>query len=168
MKEIPLTKGYVAFVSDEDYEELSKHKWTALVMGKNVKRVYAYRRCDWDNTNRRWRKAIYMHRQVFGDESAPDVDHEDHNTLNNQRWNLRSATRSQNLANNRRAKSATGFRGVTLTKRGETAPYRVMFRSRFIGTYYDAVEAARVYDALAIKEFGEFAKLNFPEATLQA
>ena len=27
MREIPLTKGYVALVDDEDYEMVSEHKW---------------------------------------------------------------------------------------------------------------------------------------------
>ena len=37
-----------------------------------------------------------------------------------------------------------------------------------IGTYKTIEEAARAYDAAAIKEFGEFAQLNFPLATLRA
>jgi signal transduction histidine kinase len=32
MKQIPLSKGYVTLVSDEDYERVSKFKWTAHVM----------------------------------------------------------------------------------------------------------------------------------------
>lgn len=168
MKLIPLTKGYFAQVDDDRYDEISQHKWTAVVTGKYVKRVYAYRRTDWDNSKRRWRKSILMHRQIFGDESAPDVDHKDGNTLNNQRENLRAATRSENLANNRRAKSDLGYRGVTRTMRGELKPYRVMCRNRYIGAFDDLIEAAQAYDTAAIKEFGQFAKLNFPEATLRA
>lgn len=38
MKEIPLTKGYVALVSDEDYERVAQFKWHARV-GRSV--VYA-------------------------------------------------------------------------------------------------------------------------------
>lgn len=168
MRTIPFTKGYIARVDDEDYDVLTAHKWTAVVTGKNIKRVYAYRRINWDNTKRKWGGSIYMHRQITDAVKGLDVDHIDGDTLNNQRSNLRTATRSQNLANNRRAVGVSGFRGVTRTTRGESAPYKVMFRNKLIGTYFDIEEAARAYDAAAIKEFGEFAKLNFPIATLRA
>ena len=54
MKILKLTKGYYAQVDDSDFEALSKHKWTALVTGTKIKRVYAYRRTDWDNVKRRY------------------------------------------------------------------------------------------------------------------
>jgi hypothetical protein len=162
MKTIPLTKGYSAIVDDDDYERVAKHKWTAIVTGQNVKRVYAYRRTGWDNVNRRWMQAIYLHREIARPIDGFDVDHINHDTLDNRKENLRTATRSQNLANNRRLKGVTGFRGVTPTGSGEKAPYKVQFRGKCVGYFFDSAEAAKAYDALAIKEFGEFAKLNFP------
>ena len=34
MIEIPLTKGYVAVIDDEDYELVSRFKWQMLTAGK--------------------------------------------------------------------------------------------------------------------------------------
>lgn len=168
MKHIMLTKGYFALVNDEDDEALSKHKWTAVVMGKRVKRVYAYRRTGWDNLRRRYTRTIYMHREILSAPDGFDVDHISGDTLDNQRENLRIATRSQNLANNRRAIGTSGYRGVSPTTSGELAPFKVLCRGKLIGTFHDKIEAAKAYDAAAVKEFGEFAKLNFPEATQSA
>lgn len=168
MKSITLTKGYIAIVDDDDFERLSAHKWTALVTGQRLKRVYAYRRTGWDNAKRRWSGMVLMHREIAKPIDGLDVDHIDGDTLNNQKQNLRPASRSENLANNRRAIGVSGYRGVALTKRGEKAPYRVMCRGKYLGEFFDKIEAAKTYDAAAIKEFGEFAKLNFPMATSQA
>jgi len=33
MKKIPLTKGFVALVDDEDYARVSQYKWCALTPG---------------------------------------------------------------------------------------------------------------------------------------
>lgn len=164
MKTIVLTKGYVAIVDDDDFAALSANKWTAVVTGKKTKRVYAYRRTGWDNTKRRYTGVVYMHRVIVATPDGFDVDHINGDTLDNRRSNLRTATRSQNLANNRRAIGVTGYRGVSPTSSHETLPYKVQFRGKRIGTFHDKIEAAKAYDAAAIKEFGEFAKLNFPKA----
>ena len=63
MKRLPLTKGYFAVVDDDDHEWLSEYKWTAVVTGQNIKRVYAYRRTGWDNAKRRWKHIVWMHRE---------------------------------------------------------------------------------------------------------
>lgn len=54
MKEIPLTQDRVAFIDDEDYEEIVKFKWFA---SKSSSKIYAMRR---DKSN----KGIQMHRQL--------------------------------------------------------------------------------------------------------
>lgn len=166
MKTITLTKGYVATVDDDDYERLSKFKWTAVVNGKFVKRIYGYRRAGWDKLTRRYTRTVWMHREIANPPYGMDVDHINRNTLDNRKANLRFATRSQNLANNRRPIGATGYRGVTRSVNGEKALYfaqiSVNGKREYLGGFFDKAEAARAYDAAALKAFGEFARLNFP------
>ena len=87
MKRIPLTQGQYALVDGEDYEKLNIHKWYA---------------CYRDNTQSyRAVKTIYpdgrpvqliMSRYIMGEPKGMQVDHRNHNTLDNQKSNLRICT----------------------------------------------------------------------------
>lgn len=97
MKQIRLSQGLFALVSDEDFEHLSKYKWSAsnesrktkwyavrfeIVCGKKVK--------------------IRMHRSVvqYAGHSIPEghvVDHINHNSLDNRRSNLEVITQTENM-----------------------------------------------------------------------
>ncbi len=159
MKEIPLTKGYVALVDDEDYERVAAFKWTALTAKrKHGIVVYGYRREGWDNATRKWTRMVYLHQFIMDAPSGFDVDHRDGNGLHCWRGNLRVGTRSQNLANNRRHIGASGYRGVSFD---DGKPFAQISAQR-LGTFETAEDAARAYDAAAIQRFGEFARLNFP------
>lgn len=90
MKQIKLTKGLYALVSDQDYARLNKFKWQAS-QESNGKKFYAIRR---DNLGRK----VRMHRAVF--KFVPDdmvVDHINHNSLDNRRCNLRIVTQRENM-----------------------------------------------------------------------
>lgn len=148
---LPLTSGYVAVVDEDDYEELSRWKWSAT----GGKRTYAYRQ---DNG-----KMVRMHRYLLKPPSNMDVDHIDGDGLNNRRSNLRIATRSQNNQNQRAIRGGTSiFKGVSLHR--ETLRWRthicVNGRSTHIGYFASEVEAALAYNVAAERHFGEFAKLN--------
>lgn len=120
------------------------------------------------NKSRRggWPTTVYIYRIIMGASPGQHVDHVNGDTLDNRRANLRLASPSQNGANRNVCKNKTGFRGVSRTRAkssrwiGETMKDRRHHRT---GPYDTIVEAARAYDALAIKVHGEFARLNFPE-----
>jgi len=157
MKEIQLTKGYVALVDDEDFEWLSKFKWYATLQKSG--RVSAVRNLLMPCGNR---KKQYMHRDLMNAPLDKFVDHIDGNALNNCRANLRLCTNAENQRNRGKNKNnITGYCGVSKKRNGFRAQITVNRKQLYFGTYATIEEAARVYDIAAIKYHGEFAKTNF-------
>jgi len=110
-------------------------------------------------------KKISLHRVIMDAPRNMYVDHKNCDPLDNRRCNLRLATPTQNLANQRVRKDNTlGFRGVEFHK--QSGKYRARIKSngrlRQLGLYSTAEEAARAYDVAAVEVFGEFANPNFP------
>lgn len=104
---ISLTKGYEAMIDVEDLELVGAYNWYAHV---HKRIVYARR------TSYIGRKAtrVYMHRAIMGSQGVMVIDHIDCNGLNNRRCNLRFATQSQNLQNQRtRLVNKSGIKGVS-------------------------------------------------------
>jgi hypothetical protein len=155
MKEIKLTQGFVALVDDEDFERVNAYKWQVLIGRSNV---YARHTSSID------RKDILMHRFILGvTDKASKVDHEDHYGLNNQRYNLRSATNQENCFNQRASSDNTsGYKGVCW-KKGRNkwvAMIRLNGKLLHLGYFISIEDAARAYDTASVKYFGEFAFTN--------
>lgn len=155
-----LTKGYVAIVSEEDYEFLSQWKWTFA--------EYAYRTRSIEGVKRPFRMHRAIMERVLGTPipKGYDVDHRDGDRLNNTRGNLRLATRSQNLMNRIGNRESTSqYKGVFWLTRNKKwqAQIRVGEKNRYIGLFENEEDAARAYDRVAKEAFGEFARLNFPD-----
>ncbi len=159
MKEIPLTKGFVTIVDDCDYEELSQYKWHVVLMHSSPKAV---RKTPGDENGKQ--HAIYMHRQIMNAPPGMDVDHINHDTLDNRRsTNLRVCTRAQNAANQRKGTGCSSqFKGVSWEKdRGKwRAQITISGKSTYLGLFDDEVDAACAYNAEARVKFREFALLN--------
>lgn len=108
-------------------------------------------------------RTVLLHRLVMG-EPALIVDHVSRDKLDNRKANLRLANRSQNLANGRKFRGLSDYRGVHWHKhRGKWyARIAVDGRQINIGSFDDQEAAARAYDDAARRLHGEFASLNFP------
>lgn len=157
MKEITLHNGMVAIVDDQDYERVSAHHWSAK---KSRKTWYAFR------TVLTQPRTVFMHRVILDAPTGTQVDHRDGNGLNNRRENIRLATHGQNMTNREtRRVNTSGYKGVVLRNGRWLAQIKHNKRYYGLGLHDDPVAAAKAYDKKAIELHGQFAKLNFEEAT---
>jgi len=158
MREIPLTRGYVAIVDDDDYELVSRFKWQAGVRNHTVYAQRSFRGPDGRKTMQS------LHRMLMNlTDPAIQIDHRDHDGLNNSRSNLRACSHAENQRNVRKRNGGSSrFKGTCRNegKRKWIAQIVVNQKHIYLGCFSDELEAARVYDAAATQHFGEFANLN--------
>jgi len=172
MKQIPLTQGKFALVDDEDFEYLSQWKWN-VSLSKKGNTGYAVRSQRYG----RIKISICMHRLIMGLENGDkrQVDHIDHDGLNNQKQNLRACTAQENQRNTTsRKNSSSKYLGVRLQKRKlkktnserESIQARIRIHGKLIhlGCFNTEEAAALAYNEKALELFGEFANLNVVEA----
>src|SRR5271169_4932295 len=112
MKIIELSQNQIALVDDEDFERVNQFKWCAC-WNKHTKSFYAQRT---DRSGYK-QKLIGMHRFIMNvTDSKTHIDHKSHNTLDNQKENLRLCTNSQNHMNQKVQEHSSIYKGVGLHK----------------------------------------------------
>ena len=170
MKTVPLhgkiAASRVALVDDADYDLVMQYRWHVMeheptAPGRRGHGPYAlYEKRHGGRKGRR--ETIWMHQLITG---WAFVDHRDGNGLNNQRPNLRPASKAQNMANSRKNPGKSSkYKGVTWDRQRSRWMAKIMVngRTRSQGRFTNEGDAARAYDAAAREAFGAFARLNFP------
>ncbi len=150
-----------ALVDDKDYDWLNQYSWSYGKVNSNRKvKIYAYAHINGKMTR--------MHNLIMGEsqDKSLTVDHKNSNTLDNQRLNLRWATKSQQSAGKLKAVNCTSkYKGVYWYDSRKCWMAQLMNNGNriFIGYYINEKEAALAYNRVAIKYHGEFAQLNIIE-----
>ena len=150
MKHITLTQGKFALVDDRDFDWLSHWKWYAQKHGNSFYTV----RNAWVGIKK---TTIQMHRVILNASEGTEVDHINHDTLDNRRENLRVCTRSQNNMNRGvYSNNELGVKGVSHNGSGFCAVVYIGGKRVYYKTFRTLEEAQEAYDREAKKHHGDY------------
>jgi hypothetical protein len=154
-----LNGGGAVLVDEEDYRFLSQWVWRLNsngYAGRSGKKILE------DGTTKfTW---ILMHRVIMKTPAGLCTDHVDGDKLNNQRANLRICTVGENNRNvKKRSSTSSKYKGVNWHGRNQLwhAWIRVDGRSMYLGGFKEEEAAATAYNMAALREFKQYASLNF-------
>lgn len=153
MKEVTIQNTHQkALVDDEDFDRVDLIGWhlnqgVCILGGHKINGIWL---------------TVSLSAFILGS-NGTEVDHRDTDIFNNQKYNLRHATRSQNAANrNRQSNNKSGYKGVYWHKKANmwAAYIKVNGFSKYLGCHYNIKDAALAYNKAAKQYFKEFALFN--------
>jgi len=168
-QKVQLSKGMFSLVDEDDIGELSVVSWYAF---RGHGPCYAVRHTSRLDDPDYKQHTIWMHRAIWEMHNGPIpkglfIDHINGDSLDNRLENLRLCTIAQNGYNRRENKAgqSSRFKGVYFYRqygkwRAQIQPAGRLF---CIGYFDTEEEAAREYDKVAKRIWGERAHLNFKE-----
>jgi len=145
--------GKTVWIDAEDLAWVALHKWRLNEDGYVTRHAGSSAK----------RTTARLARELVSAKPGQFVDHIDGDPLNNRKSNLRICTHQQNLRNRKKFKgSLSKYKGVGRFTYSRKNPWKAVFNKKYIGCFPTEEAAARAWDEAAFKEFGEFARLNFP------
>ena len=152
---VPLTRGYEAVIDLVDIPLVRDFTWHAAPTKHTV-----YAKSSGPVSGG---KRMYLHRLLMGDPEGLEIDHIDGDGLNNRRYgdsgNLRTATRSQNICNQRGVRrSKSGLKGAIPSKHRWQSQITVNGVTHYLGCFDTAEGAHAAYVKAGAELHGEFAR----------
>lgn len=148
---VPLTRGKVALIDEDDADAILVHKWCCDPLGYAMRRQVVA--CGRQTT-------VRLHRQIMNAQPGEIVDHINGNPLDNRKENLRICTMRQNRQNSAKHQGRSRYKGVTMDRDQWRARIRIDGKLISLGHYESEQMAAIAYNAAAMQAFGEYARLN--------
>lgn len=158
---IKLYSGHETLVDVEDLDRIRNYTWYAQYF-KPQDRFYIlmanrFARKDFGKST------VLLHRYILGvDHLDVLVDHENRNSLDNRKRNLRIATPAENVRNSGPSKlNKLGLKGVWKTSKDRYLS-QITFEGKreHVGSFDNPIDACIAYNKRAQELFGEFAYLN--------
>lgn len=143
------------------YPQLSQYSWSVDKAHGGTHTHYVRTR-PYKNGKR---ECIFLHREVLRlrglDPTGFEVDHINHDGLDNRTVNLRLATKTQNRRNRvKQRNSNSRFKGVHKIDNGWIARIGGKANRIYLGYFSSEIDAAMAYNEAALRLFGEFAVIN--------
>lgn len=146
--------GKFALVDNEFYSQLLKHTWRVSKQGYVVSEQRVAGK----------KISLRLHRFIMNNAlKTQDIDHSNHNKLDNRKVNLRICTRSQNQANRLKQQGTTSkYKGVSWHKRAKKWVARIKKHGVliYLGSFNSEKAASKEYNKFAKLLFQEFAHTN--------
>jgi len=151
MKIIPLQSGRFTIIDDTDYDNVSRFKWTAHRLSGIW---YAISTAYLGTVNSQPQLyTLLLHRLLMRPPQGMEVDHIDHNGLNNLRSNLRVCTTAQNQWNQRPRHGTSQYKGVHWQKQAKKWKAQIIVNNKYhyLGIFKNEIDAARAYNQATLE-----------------
>lgn len=142
-KRIELTQGKYAWVSSEDFERVSKRKWSYHHSGYVV----------------RGKPQISLHRFILGAKKGQHIDHINGDKLDNRRSNLRFCTSAQNQYNKRAMRGIPKCVSYRPSRRAWIVRIQADGKRHWVGYFKDFNKAVLAYKKAVVNYHGEYARV---------
>lgn len=109
------------------------------------------------------KKGLLLHRLILNPQNDKQIDHINHNKIDNRRDNLRICTNQENQFNVRKkTNTSSKFKGVYWNKKIKKWVAKIGFNYKriYLGMFNSEVDAAIAYNIKANELFGKFAEIN--------
>lgn len=154
--EMQVSEDKVTLIDLDDVDKCSQYNWSLFPRGQVKTTIFEYK----------VKKTIQLHRFVLDAPDGMEVDHINHDVLDNRKQNLRVCTHSDNMGNmispNILQKGKTSkYKGVRKASRKTwNAKIRANHKIFDLGLFGSENEAAEAYNEKAKELFGDYAYLN--------